>query len=332
MNGIIFKNIDGTELVVKFNPYHDNKGQFTSRDNHSTFSPGSSPNTAQMSIQRENERRVKEGLEPVVGGKYQNIGLKSHSQALADRNKYKEEQEKSKETQKSAINDKERAALTAVESKIANLKREQLHLIDEHGDVILKLQGSKSSVKFGYNEAQRMADRIVTHNHPSGSTFSYEDINTFIKHDLKAIRATGKYGTYSLEKTDKSNKNFSSEARKKYNEVQNNIAKNEVPKLQKSVNEGKLSVIDANEQIKKIVSDTLHNWNTENAPKYGYKYTFEEKVGKMIQKEKGKENIKENEGEIDLDGEFNRRLENMIKAPVKKELIFKSNSNTVIFK
>lgn len=93
MEDLIVKKADGTELIIKFNPYHDAKGRFTSRNAHASFSPGKDTNTAQRSIANENAYRAKEGADAAVAGKYYNVGKKPYAQVLQE---YKEFQEKQK--------------------------------------------------------------------------------------------------------------------------------------------------------------------------------------------------------------------------------------------
>lgn len=93
MQDMIIKMKDGTEVIVKFNPYHDAKGRFTSRNSHASFSPGKDATTAQRSIANENARRAKDGTDAAVAGKYYNVGKKPYAQVLQE---YKEYQEKQK--------------------------------------------------------------------------------------------------------------------------------------------------------------------------------------------------------------------------------------------
>ncbi len=70
-----FLKQDGSIIEFeKFNPYHDQLGRFSTGNAFVTFSPGSNPTQAKRSIDRENERRRKEGIEGEVGGKFVNVG------------------------------------------------------------------------------------------------------------------------------------------------------------------------------------------------------------------------------------------------------------------
>lgn len=47
-----------------------------------------------------------------------------------------------------------------------------------------------------------MKDAIVSHNHPSGTTLSPDDIYMAIEHDLQEVRAVGIRGTFILRRND----------------------------------------------------------------------------------------------------------------------------------
>lgn len=61
------------DVVEKYNPYHGKGGRFSSRNAHTTFSPGANPKQAQSSVAAENMKRKKEGMEDIVVGAYQNM-------------------------------------------------------------------------------------------------------------------------------------------------------------------------------------------------------------------------------------------------------------------
>ena len=72
---VVFLKQDGSIIEFeKFNPYHDQLGRFSTGNAFVTFSPGSNPAQAKRSIDRENERRKKEGVDGEVGGKFVNVG------------------------------------------------------------------------------------------------------------------------------------------------------------------------------------------------------------------------------------------------------------------
>lgn len=68
--------------IRKYNPYHDARGRFTSRNAHTTFSPGSNPNQARQSIDAENKRRAAEGVDQLVTGAYMTVGKVAYASSL----------------------------------------------------------------------------------------------------------------------------------------------------------------------------------------------------------------------------------------------------------
>ena len=83
MKNIIFKGKD-QDYIFKYNPYHGKDGRFSSRDNHTTFSPGKDKRTAARSIDNENARRKKEGMNQLVSGAYSTIGKHDYSTVRAN--------------------------------------------------------------------------------------------------------------------------------------------------------------------------------------------------------------------------------------------------------
>ena len=90
--------------------------------------------------------------------------------------------------------------------KIRNLKRERAYIIDQKGNVIATLQGKEDQVttpKEVIREIQRGQldfgkNYGFIHNHPSGSTFSPEDINAMIRRGYVEMWAVTKDGTYRI--------------------------------------------------------------------------------------------------------------------------------------
>ena len=78
----------------KFNPYHDSRGRFTSRNAHTLFSPGNNPAQAKRSIDAENKRRAAEGMDQLVSGAYMTMGRVAYGSALKT---YLDEQAKKKD-------------------------------------------------------------------------------------------------------------------------------------------------------------------------------------------------------------------------------------------
>ena len=63
------------------------------------------------------------------------------------------------------------------------------HIVDKDGKTVLRKTGDKDSVTFSEGEMAKARGSVLTHNHPSGNSFSGEDIMTGATNGLTAVRA-----------------------------------------------------------------------------------------------------------------------------------------------
>jgi len=87
--------------------------------------------------------------------------------------------------------------------------------VDKNSNVIFRIKGSQSDVQLSVNDAKKLKDCILTHNHPGGwkydknrmghigASFSLNDIVLAINYDLEEIRAVTPLYTFSLKRPDK---------------------------------------------------------------------------------------------------------------------------------
>ena len=93
------------------------------------------------------------------------------------------------------------SGLAGVENRIRGDKVETAALFGPNGKAIFeKSDGLPDKVSFTEEEAKLMVDGILTHNHPSGSTFSVADVDTAFTDGLREIRAVYNDGEYSLRR------------------------------------------------------------------------------------------------------------------------------------
>lgn len=83
------------------------------------------------------------------------------------------------------------AVIQAHEKQIRNLDHEEAIAIDREGRVLLTKTGSKNQVQFTAEDQPKLVDCIFTHNHPSGSSLSPEDIACLHSAKMRQIRAIG---------------------------------------------------------------------------------------------------------------------------------------------
>ena len=75
---------------------------------------------------------------------------------------------------------------------------EHLAAFDEKGNMVYSVVGKKNSVAY---DTTQTVDKIVTHNHPGGGSFSPEDVVGTIANNEREIRAVSSRGyTYSLKR------------------------------------------------------------------------------------------------------------------------------------
>lgn len=96
------------------------------------------------------------------------------------------------------------AALRQTERQLASRPDKVEHLIglDADGNVLFKQEGEENMVRPTARQVSQMigagGTAVVTHNHPSGKSFSTQDIIAMLAGNLAEIRAVGKEWTYSL--------------------------------------------------------------------------------------------------------------------------------------
>ena len=267
-----------TELVEKFNPYHDRLGRFTTAGGAASFTI-----------------RTRSGLWQGANDKAIQREKEQHSKTMPTR-----EQE---------------STLKGIETRTRNLKKEQLRVVDRDGNIILTKQGDKHSVSYSVGEARdNFHGNITIHNHPEGGTFSSSDLSD-IGYGATEIRAASPEGTYILrnmrvgqkwsnqkswyemrEDYEKASESFKQsrqlkkEIREKHTR-ENEQMKSLAEKWEKARNNGasqdELNAIaneytKINDALKAVVESEVrtaftnqhHNWIKANSVNYGLEYEF----------------------------------------------------------
>lgn len=93
-------------------------------------------------------------------------------------------------------------SLSTRESSIRGNDFETLYALDANGNEIFKKIGNRNSVSYGM-DGWKTKDAIMTHNHPGGSSFSWQDVQGMVYYNQKEMRATGKEFTFSLKRPEK---------------------------------------------------------------------------------------------------------------------------------
>lgn len=302
--------------VMKFNPYHDARGRFTSAGSEAsfTYAPGKSK-AHDLAIERHKERMA----------------------AVAPT----EAQEKT---------------LKAIESRTRNLKKEQFRVVDRDGNVVMQKQGDKNSVSYSVGEARdNFPGNITIHNHPDGGTFSAADLSD-IGYGATEIRAASPEGTYSLRNLShrtkwtkdqknwvdmqedletasqsfKSDRQLKKELRGPYEQQVKPLADRWAKRKDEGASQEELTSIakeytkawDAmkpqlEQATRKAYVEQYHHWYKANAGKYGFEYTFtptKEKTRKSYTMENIYEidEIEKSSGDIILDRKMKEDVDEIV--------------------
>lgn len=309
---------DDIEEVEKFNPYHDGRGRFSTADSAASFThrtrDPAKQHWADAAIAREKERDEKGLNGPSSKAPKKQPQKQPQKQPEKEPAKPEDDGLTISATGKTTLPDSVLSVCRDVEAKTVNRKTEKMTLVAENGRIILEKGGGKGSVSFGAREGLLMdSTTTITHNHPGvyGGTFSGADVKVLVDYKLKAIRAVGKEGTYSLERGD-TNSNKAYDFKQEYGKLSNSTngrIRTEYKSLKTKVARGETSVDDANKQLSEkrtSLCNEQHDWLVQNASKYGFNYVFEPSSGgvsKMFD-EIEKEDPEDTSGEIVLDGEF----------------------------
>lgn len=170
-----------------------------------------------------------------------------------------------------------------IENKICRDTMETAYLVDKNGNIIFsKSDNMRSCVSFSYEQLKMFEGNIITHNHPCGSTFSYEDVSLLTRHKCREIRAATSSGTFSLI-VDKNSNNYKegsqdfAEAYKISMDLNKIVTDIEYEKIQRDYDSGQINREDFQngcDLLNNQLSEIRNQWLEKNAHKYGYIYKF----------------------------------------------------------
>ena len=238
--------------VAKFNPYHGPDGRFTTAGAASSFTITTRGKLAQGAADKAIER------------------------------------EKQKEAaQASAKSDKKRtAAIKKVEDKIRQQNYESAAIIDSNGKQLLFKDGESSSVHFTGEECRMMRGMTVTHNHPSSSHFSNEDVSVFVYTGMQEMRAAGKNGVTHILRRTKGNTmgdsateketEFSEKFVKQFTEQKADAKAKAYKYIEESGDDARCKAGEIPvRELQRIFNDRLKTELDRNLNSYANKYGFE---------------------------------------------------------
>lgn len=172
------------------------------------------------------------------------------------------------------------SAIKTAENKIYKDKVETAVLLDSKGNTIFTHSNNASNyVRFTPEQLVNMKGGNLTHNHPSNSTFSGEDISLLTYRGLKTIRATGQNRTYQLTeiKGNFPRNEFAKAFTQVYNENKKQTDK-EYRKIKKSYQyTDPVRFQKESESLRVKLNNMNSEWLKNNSKKYGYRYSVIER-------------------------------------------------------
>ncbi len=159
-----------------------------------------------------------------------------------------------------------RRELLKSERSIGSRKRETMEVYSPSGDYILTKRGNANSVSLSILDYYKLIDAVVTHNHPSGGSFSFTDLKFLKRMPISELRVATVDGAYYMRKPSKWPDKIKSS--KAMEEAYNQIRKNLKAKYEKMYNENKITEVERH----KMLTDEV---NKVFAERYGLEYGFE---------------------------------------------------------
>lgn len=159
-----------------------------------------------------------------------------------------------------------RRELLKSEKTLCRRSKETMEVYGPDGEYRFSKRGNTSSVSISVLDIPKLRGAVVTHNHPSGGSFSFTDFKFLKRMPVSEIRVSTKEGSYYIRKPEEWPRDISSTIKmeKAYNEIKNSLK----PKYRKLYNDGKISKTDRHRLF-------LDEVNKAFAERYGLEYGFE---------------------------------------------------------
>ena len=148
---------------------------------------------------------------------------------------------------------KHRRNLIDNEENLIYLPIEIASVYDIRGNLIFEKKGSETKVEFTKREVKLMRNRVVSHNHPNGTSFSAADIYLLKKSMASEIRVVTKEGVQYLKQPLKWKKEISSKKKieEKLNKISIEIAEEYVKLYRKrKINKIELNILISEGRVK----------------------------------------------------------------------------------
>lgn len=159
-----------------------------------------------------------------------------------------------------------RKELLISEKSLGSRTKETMEVYGPLGEYLLTKRGGAESVSLSLLDYPKLKGAVVTHNHPSGGSFSYTDIKFLKRLPISELRVSTTGGSYYMRKPQKWPLEIKSntEMEEVYKQIRNSLK----PKYREQYNNGRITKAERH----KLFTDEL---NRVFAERYGIEYGFE---------------------------------------------------------
>ena len=231
--------------ILKYNPYHDEKGRFTTADAATLFTIRTQDPDKQF-LANEGIRREQARHEADLNG-----------------------------PRMKTVHD--------IEDKIRNQDFESAACVDKDGNVLFFKNGEQSQVDFTKEEQALCKGNTLTHNHPSSTMFSPQDVNYWLDHEMQEMRVTTREGiSYSLARGENFTK-AQGEAFSFLYAMSREIAKGDAHEeldnrgFRQKLSNGEITQAEANAELCRVMAKHQANFWKDRASDFNIDFRVEQR-------------------------------------------------------
>lgn len=149
------------------------------------------------------------------------------------------------------------------EKSLSHRSKETMEIYDSNGKYIATKRGGADSVRLSVLDYRKLKDAVVTHNHPSGGSFSLKDIRFLKNMPISELRVSTIGCVYYMRKPVEWPKEIKSSEllEKAIQEIRKELR----PKYQRLYNDGKINKVQRHKMFSEEVNKTF-------AERYGLEY------------------------------------------------------------
>lgn len=137
------------------------------------------------------------------------------------------------------------------EDSIRSRTKEMLEVYDSKGKYIMTKRGGTNSVRLSVLDYPKLKDAVVTHNHPSGGSFSVDDIKFLKRVPISELRVVSERGSYYIRRPKEWPQEINSSV--KIENTIKDIKKELRPKYQKMYNKKEINKVERHQMFSDAV-------------------------------------------------------------------------------